>query len=76
VRDDEIAKSILAYLSEHPHATDTAEGIVNWWILRQPIRANVAAVTRALRSRTEKGLLEELVDAGQRRYRLKREDSR
>jgi DNA-binding MarR family transcriptional regulator len=72
VNDEEVAESILGYLSEHPQAMDTAEGIAEWWIMRQQIRVTVTALTRALQGLTEKGLVEELRDGEQRRYRLLR----
>jgi len=29
---DEVARAIVHYLREHPHAADTAEGITRWWL--------------------------------------------
>lgn len=69
--DEEVAQDILGYLAEHPQAMDTAEGIAEWWIMRQQIRVNVATLTRVLRGMTERGQLEEIGTGEQRRYRLK-----
>jgi DNA-binding IclR family transcriptional regulator len=69
--DEEVAQDILGYLAEHPRAMDTAEGIAEWWIMRQQIRVNVAALTRVLRGMTERGLLEEIGTGERRRYRLR-----
>jgi hypothetical protein len=30
-----VAAELLAYLSRHPNAADTLEGIMNWWLPRQ-----------------------------------------
>jgi len=32
---DEVETSILAYLGAHPHAADTLDGILSWWLPRQ-----------------------------------------
>lgn len=72
IRDDEVARSILAYLAEHPQAMDTAEGIAGWWIMRAQVRVTARTVTRVLRQLVERGLLEEFGEGEQRRYRLKR----
>jgi Fe2+ or Zn2+ uptake regulation protein len=70
--DEEVAQSILAYLAEHPKAMDTAEGIAQWWIMRQQVRVTATTVSRVLHQLAEKGLLEEFGDGEQRRYRLRR----
>lgn len=70
--DEEVAQAILAYLAERPRAMDTAEGIAQWWIMRQQIRVTASTVTCVLRRLAERGLLEEFGEGEQRRYRLKR----
>jgi hypothetical protein len=49
-------KAILKYLETHPHAADTLEGIVNWWL---PLQRHQDALEEI-----EK-ILEELVEDGQ-----------
>ena len=71
MNDEEMAESILGYLSEHPQAMDTAEGIAQWWIMRQQVRVNVTTLTQVLHQLAEKGLVEEIGEGEQRRYRLK-----
>jgi hypothetical protein len=44
----ETAQEILAYLSAHPKAQDTIEGIMEWWLLEQDIRRSMAHVQAAL----------------------------
>jgi Fe2+ or Zn2+ uptake regulation protein len=72
MNDEDVAQVILAYLAEHPQAMDSVEGIAQWWIMRQQIRVKATTVTRVLQGLTEQGLVEELGDGEQRRYRLKR----
>lgn len=45
---DEIAREILSYLSEHPSAQDTLEGIVQWWLLEKKIKYQKGLVQEAL----------------------------
>ena len=69
--DDDVAAAILGYLEEHPHGMDTLEGIAEWWIARQQIRVNVAAVARVLERLTEGGAVEVVSANGHRLYRRK-----
>jgi hypothetical protein len=66
-----LAEAILAYLTEHPQAMDTLEGIAEWWLLRWQVRAVVEGVEAALHRLTEAGLLEEVGDGPSRLYRVK-----
>ena len=43
-----IAGIIERYITEHPHAADTAEGIRSWWVARQRLGDSVDAVQKAL----------------------------
>jgi hypothetical protein len=52
-----ILRGILAYLSEHPKAQDTVEGIAEWWLLRQRIRDSVTATEQALNELVERELV-------------------
>ncbi len=71
-QEEKLAEAILKYLAEHPHASDTLEGIAEWWIMRQEIRVEAARVAKVLRQLTESGLLEEIGEGeNPRRYRLK-----
>ena len=42
------AYDILAYLARNPDASDTLEGITEWWLLDQHIERHMAAVEGAL----------------------------
>lgn len=72
--DDEVCNAVLAYLAEHPHATDTLEGIATWWLPRQQIRFDVERVWRALEALKARGLLEEFRAGDTPSYRLKTAD--
>jgi hypothetical protein len=52
-----ILRGILSYLSEHPNAQDTVEGIAEWWLLRQRIRDSVTATEQALNELVERDLV-------------------
>ncbi len=70
--EEEMAQAILQYLATHPQATDTADGIAQWWAARQHESVSAATIARALGGLQDRGLIEE-VDAGTRQfYRLKR----
>lgn len=47
----------MAYLREHPDAGDTIEGISEWWLMEQRIKADIATVEKAVRILDEKGLV-------------------
>jgi hypothetical protein len=53
----QIACEILAYLVEHPQASDTLDGIVRWWLLEQKIRRQTAKVKEALAELVREGLV-------------------
>ncbi len=43
-----VAEAIRRYLSEHPQAADTAEGIQRWWLLPSFGEVSLATVEAAL----------------------------
>ena len=46
--DPSLADEVLSYLSQHPEAQDTVEGIAEWWLLEQRVRHSVTDVAAAL----------------------------
>ncbi len=65
-----IARDILVYLSKHPDAQDTLEGIVEWWLLEQAIARHMTAVKEALAELVDRKLVIEIKSADSRlRYR-------
>ena len=53
----EVALKILRYLQEHPRAADTANGILEWWLLKQSISEEQNLVDQALKMLVEKNLI-------------------
>jgi hypothetical protein len=54
---EETSHKILAYLMDNPNARDTLEGIVDWWLLQQDIKRNVALIRKTVDGLLHKGLL-------------------
>lgn len=51
VEPDEVialAREIESYLTEHPSASDSVEGIARWWLRRQRLQPALGQVQRAL----------------------------
>jgi hypothetical protein len=71
-----LTRMILDYLAEHPQATDTVEGIAEWWVRRQEVRSLVDNVTAIVHRLTEAGILEQIGTGPRSRFRLARSDSR
>lgn len=66
-----IALEILAYLSTHRDAQDTAEGIAEWWLLEQHIRHVKTEIKDALAELIAQGvILERPACDGRVHYRL------
>jgi len=70
-REKEMADTIVGYLAEHPQASDTLEGVAEWWIMRQQVRTEVNTLKKVLRQLTKSGVLEEIGKGDIPRYRLK-----
>ena len=69
----DISREILCYLTEHPMAQDTLEGIVEWWLLEQEIQRRTTKVQAALAHLIDQGLVLERTGRDERKhYRLNR----
>ena len=55
---------IRQYLSKHPDAADTLEGVVNWWLLRQRYENAMAMVNQALELLVQQGDLTKIKHRG------------
>jgi Fe2+ or Zn2+ uptake regulation protein len=51
------AEQILDYLSLHPKAADTAEGVARWWLRRQRFEVRLEVVARALERLFREGVV-------------------
>jgi hypothetical protein len=70
-RAQEIAENVLGYLKECPSAMDTVSSIAEWWIPRAQIRTDVKLLAEVLDQLTVQGVLEQVGNGDERRYRLK-----
>jgi hypothetical protein len=66
-----IARVIQNYLAHHPKAMDTLEGIAEWWIPREQIRANVTIIEKVLADLIHQGTVEAFGTGKEQRYRLR-----
>lgn len=70
LHEEELTDAILEYLAEHPRASDTLEGIAEWWIMRQQIRAEIKTLAKVLSRLTKTGRLEKTGDGDEALYHL------
>jgi hypothetical protein len=69
---EEIAREILKYLSDHPDASDTREGIIAWWLMERRIKYQSMLVQETLAKLVEEGTLFEIqIDQSPPVYGLK-----
>jgi hypothetical protein len=61
---DELSLRILSYLRDNPQATDTLEGIAQWWLFERELRDQVAAVKHSLAGLVADGWLIERCPTG------------
>ena len=66
----DLATEILSYMARNPNASDTLEGIVEWWLLEHRIRRRTALVQEALVELVERRLVTHSIISGRRRYQL------
>ncbi len=71
VKISEISQEILQYLRKHPDASDTLEGIAEWWLLSQRITHTLKRVRTAVLELLEEGWIIEIKGENSTiRYRL------
>ncbi len=71
VKITEISQEILEYLRKHPDASDTLEGITEWWLLNQRISYEMKRVKAAISNLIEEGWVVEVGGKGvTARYRF------
>jgi len=64
----ETSHKILTYLMDNPNAQDTFEGIVDWWLLQQDIKRNVALIRKTVDELIHQGFLLERQGHGTTKY--------
>jgi Fe2+ or Zn2+ uptake regulation protein len=58
-----VAKEIKQYLKNHPHAADSAEGVMRWWLSQQRFDETVLTVQEALKYLVNEGELDKSVSS-------------
>ena len=53
----EISERILRYLQNHPQASDTVEGITQWWLIHQRYLERYQMVEQVLEDLAQRGLV-------------------
>lgn len=69
--EKEMTEAILEYLKEHPRASDTLEGIAEWWIMRQQVRVEIKTLQKVLRQLMKSDLLEKIGAGKEAIYHLR-----
>jgi len=59
----ELARQIQHYLSAHPNAADSVEGIHRWWLARQRYEESLEQVEQALDYLVDSGQVSRRVEA-------------
>ncbi len=57
MRRSMIARDVLTYLSEHPDARDTIDGIIRWWIPEQKIKTHITTLKNVINELVAKNLI-------------------
>lgn len=70
LHEEELTDAVLKYLAENPRASDTLEGIAEWWIMRQRVRAEVKTLAKVLHRLTKTGRLEKIGKGDRALYHL------
>jgi hypothetical protein len=69
--DKDISQEILEYIIDHPDASDTLEGIAEWWLFSQRIRCEANKVKAAVGKLVKEGWILEVKGKDSAvRYRL------
>ena len=72
-----VAGEILSYLANHTRASDTLEGIVDWWLPQQELAYQTKVVRDALAELVERGfLVKEVTKDSRIRYRANEKTDR
>lgn len=61
----QLAVEIERYLAAHPHAADSADGVLHWWLRRQRYEESMTKIQRALELLVQRGAVTKRVVGGQ-----------
>ena len=68
--DEDLVAAVLEYLTEHPSAMDTLNGIADWWLERQRAEVEIGALSRVVHRLVDCGVLQRVGSGDEARYRL------
>jgi hypothetical protein len=68
MKNDEVARRIIDYLSKHPDAGDTLEGIAKWWLGLERIDESVEDVSKVIEDLIKSGLIKKEDLRGRKAY--------
>lgn len=61
----QLAAEIERYLAAHPHAADSVDGVLHWWLRRQRYEESMTKIQRALELLVQRGAVTKRVLGGQ-----------
>jgi ATP-dependent RNA circularization protein (DNA/RNA ligase family) len=71
-REAELGRAVMNYLTEHPHAMDSVQGIAEWWVMRQRARVEVETLVKVLQQLVDEARVEKVDLPNGPLYRLRR----
>ena len=71
----QLAQDIERYLQAHPHAADSVDGVLGWWLPRQRYEESAIKVQQALELLAQRGAVCKRVLAGKVVYANARTDT-
>ena len=71
--ESQVLQAVVDYVTSHPQAMDTAQGIAAWWISGIADRVDRRLMRRVLDRLTESGVLERIGAGDRAHYVLRKE---
>ena len=65
---DDVARRIVQHLKANPHACDTFEGIMHWWMTVQRVDESIVEIRDALGQLKARGIIQERTGGDNRTF--------